>query len=519
VHRIAKLAVLVVSLSLTWANGASAATLDLVGDFDRPIFVTSDPSDPDRLLVVEREGRVMLVDATGVSLFGELESLVSCCTSERGLLSIAPAPDFPTSERFYAAYTGTSAAGDAEGDIHIDAFTPEPGGGGDLVREPILAIDHDDFPTHHGGQLQFGPDGFLYISTGDGGGAGDPLESGQDLETLLGKVLRIDPRPGETPPYEIPPGNPFAAQPGLDEIWAYGLRNPWRFSFDRSSGDMIIADVGQALREEIDHKPSPATGVVGGSGANYGWNCREGSIAYVNAPPSCDGADGFTNPVFDYPHEDPGGGAAHGCSITGGYVVRDPSLTDLYGRYVYADFCVGEIRSLALPGMSGGGANGDRSEGLTVPNPVSFGEDSSGRIYVVSNGGEIFQLAADEAAQPTTPSAGDKPTPPANGKSAPLVGRPPGQQRRPRVHVDAARRGTADSQLFRLTVRVVPCAGLAGTTVRLNRGGRPSGAKPLSRGCAAHFHRRVASRSTFRALLLSGGTALRSPRLVVTGAG
>lgn len=344
-----KLAALAVSFSLLCAAGASAATLEPVGSFEQPIFVTSDPGNAERLFVVEREGRVMEVDGGAISQLADLTSLVSCCESERGLLSIALAPDFDASGRFFAAYTGKAAAGGAEGDVHVDAFHHE---GGSLVREPILSVDHSVNANHNGGQLEFGSDGYLYVSTGDGGGGGDPFESGQDLGSLLGKILRVEPRAGAEA-----------------EIWSYGLRNPWRFSFDRMTGDMVIGDVGQSAREEVDLAPSPAPGVVGGKGVNYGWNCREGFIAYTSPGASCAGAGGFTDPVFDYPHADPGEGKAHGCAITGGYVVRDPSLGGLYGRYLYADFCAGEIRSLLLPAGAGGLATDDRAEGLDVEGP------------------------------------------------------------------------------------------------------------------------------------------------------
>ncbi len=164
---------------------------------------------------------------------------------------------------------------------------------------------------------------------------------------------------------------------------------------------MVIADVGQGAREEIDIAPSPAAGVVGGAGANYGWNCREGFIAYTSPAAACATASGFTDPVFDYPHSDPGGGAAFGCSIIGGYVVRDPSLGDLYGRYLYTDYCSEEIRSLVLP-RSGGPASGDRSEGLTVEKPTSFGEDSCGRIYVASANGPVYRVEGPVPADCTT---------------------------------------------------------------------------------------------------------------------
>jgi hypothetical protein len=468
---------------------SQAATLVPIGSFERPMFVTSDPANPDRLFIVEREGRVLVASGTGYELFGELEALVSCCTSERGLLSIALAPDFAASERFYAAYTGTVAAGGAEGDIHLDAFRPSPAGGGELLREPILTIGHADEPNHNGGQLQFGPDGYLYLSTGDGGGVGDPDGNGQDRESLLGKLLRIEPRPGSVPAYAVPPGNPFVGVPGRDEIWSYGLRNPWRFSFDRENDDLVIADVGQGLREEVDHAPSPAPGVVGGAGANYGWNCREGLIPYPAAPAACLGAGGFTEPAFDYPHDDPGGDAAHGCSITGGYVVRDPGLGDLYGRYLHADFCIGELRSLVLPSTPGGIASGDRSEGLAVASPVSFGEDACGRIYVVSNGGAVYRLQGDPELECPSPPAPAPPAVPAPATSSPAGPRP--------LLLLRARRGGRRS--VTLVVRVLPCVASPGSTVYLNRNGEPFRQKRLDRQCVARFRVRIGRPARYRA--------------------
>ncbi len=507
-------------LSLALTAQAVAATLVPVGDFNQPIFVTSDPDDPDRLLVVERAGRVIEAQGGAVNELADLTSLVSCCTSERGLLSIAPAPDFAGSGRFYAAYTGKAAAGAAEGDIHVDAFHQS---GGALVREPILTVGHAANANHNGGQLQFGPDGYLYISTGDGGGGGDPLGAGQSLSTLLGKILRIDPRPGQEPAYSIPAGNPFATGPGLDEIWSYGLRNPWRFSFDRVSGDLAIADVGQGVREEVDFAPSPALGATGGGGANYGWNCREGLIAYSGAPESCLGAGGFTDPVFDYPHTDPEDGSAHGCSITGGYVVRDPSLGDLFGRYLYADFCVGEIRSLVLPASSGGVATGDRSEGLSVASPVSFGEDSCGRIYVVARGGSVYRLtgaappscSSPPAPEPTAPvPASDQSRSDSAEPDASLVVRPV------TVHLGTRFRRVGDDLELVLIARAAPCSEQAGKLVQLNRGGRRLARQRLSSRCLARFQLRIDRRSTFRALLLRpGGIAVQRSRPLVVGAG
>ncbi|MFL5900277.1 MAG: PQQ-dependent sugar dehydrogenase [Solirubrobacterales bacterium] len=496
-RRLVAIVAFAASFSLCCCSSAAALELETVGTFQRPIFVTSDPGNPDRLLVVERAGTVVEVGTDGTKLLADLTSLVSCCEGERGLLSIVPAPDFGSTGRFYADYAGTSAAGGQEGDIHLDSFRPDPQGGGGLLRESILSIEHSLHDNHHGGQLQFGPDGDLYVSVGDGGGPGDPLESGQNTDTLLGKVLRIEPHPGQGPPYTIPSGNPFVGKAGRDEIWAYGLRNPWRFSFDRASGDMVIGDVGQDGHEEVDYAPSPAPGVVSGAGANYGWNCREGLFAYPDAPSGCEPAGAFVDPVFDYPHEDPGGGAAHGCAIVGGYVVRDPSLGDLYGRYVYSDYCTGEIRSLALPGTDGEPVGDDRSEGLSVDFPTSLGEDSCGRLYIASNDGRVYRLI------------GVQPSPSCSRPLAVAQG-PAEKSVRARLLLHAK----SERARLKLVARVSPCAGYEGARVQLNRGGKRLAIKRLDRNCIARFFAHIDVASTFRALL-RGASPVRSRRLAV----
>jgi glucose/arabinose dehydrogenase len=372
VPRIACIAALAILLCA--APSTSAVTLEPVGSFDRPIFVASDPADPERLFVVERDGVVVEVDGETSSPYADITDLVACCAGERGLLSIALAPDFPSSGRFYAFYTGEPIAGGQEGDIHVDSFRPAPGGGAP-IREPILEIDHSTEDNHNGGQLQFGPDGFLYISTGDGGGGGDPFDNGQDVDSLLGKVLRIDPRPGQTPAYVVPSGNPFLGGPGLDEIWAYGLRNPWRFSFDRRTGDLSIGDVGQEEVEEIDFVRRGR-----GSGANFGWRVFEGNKRYAPG----ESARGAVRPVITRLHKD------GWCSITGGVVVRDPRLPGLAGRYVFGDICQSRIWSARL---SPGRARDVHKTRLAVPSVSSFGEDARGRVYVTSIDGPVYRLA------------------------------------------------------------------------------------------------------------------------------
>lgn len=477
------------------AQPAAGSSLRPIGEFAQPIYVTSSPANPDRLIVAERRGAVIEVTPGARNQIADIGGLISCCESERGLLSLAPAPDFESSGRFYVAYTGNASAGGAEGDVHLDSFRPDPAAPGQVVREPILGIGHASEPNHNGGQLQFGPDGHLYLSLGDGGGGGDPSGNAQDTEVLLGKILRIDPHPGGAPSYSIPAGNPFAFGAGRDEIWAYGLRNPWRFSFDRQTGDMVIADVGQDALEEIDFAASG--GASPGAGLNYGWNCREGSIPYSGAPGGCP-STGFTDPVFEYPHDDPGGGAAFGCSIIGGYVVRDPSIPDLYGRYVYSDFCTGDIRSLVLP--SGGPAGGDRFEGLEAAKPTSFGEDACGRVYVASDEGPVYRLEGP------TPA-----TCPAGGAVQPI------RKHRQRRLLLSAKRLHRGSERFKVKVRLAPCAGEAGRRVRLKRNGKRYASKRLNRRCAARFRLRIDRRTSVRAVVRLGTDhdRLRSRRLVL----
>jgi len=502
-----------VALALASPAAASAApTLVPLGgaaspvEFDQPIHLVSAPGDADRLFVVERPGRVQEYAGGAVDLYADLTELVTCCSEERGLLSIALPPDFAATGGFYAAYTGKTDAGGALGDIHVDYFVPTGAEDGAVTRTRIITIDHSFADNHHGGQLQFGPDGYLYISTGDGGGAGDPLENGQDLDSLLGKILRIDPDPGAEggdPKYTIPSGNPYAAGPGSDEIWASGLRNPWRFSFDRLTGDMVIGDVGQTEHEEIDFAPAPGRG----AGANYGWSCREGLFSYTDGTPSanCAGAGPFTDPVFDYPHDDPEDGSANGCAITGGYVVRDPGAPELYGRYLYVDFCAGVLRSIDLGAPSP--AASDRAESLgpgssPAPHPVSFGEDACGRLYILSINKRILQLVG-----PGGPGCVDSllEEPPPGGGPQPKGGVEPST---PKVSLRVHRNG----RLAEVAVQAAPCGDLAGTGIELRRGGRKLRLRPMPRDCHPEFVIRNRGRSTFRAVLRRGGQVLARSR-------
>jgi glucose/arabinose dehydrogenase len=283
---------------------------------------------------------------------------------------MAFAPNYRSSGRFYVYFT------DNGGDIRIQEYRRSSANVANRgSARNIMRIEHSRFGNHNGGQLQFGPDGMLYIGTGDGGGGGDPFRSGQDLGSRLGKILRIDPRPASGRPYRVPGSNPFRNSSGArGEIWAYGLRNPWRFSFDRRSGAMTIADVGQNEWEEVNFSRRR------GRGANYGWSVFEGRSSYNSGS-----APRHHKPALVKSHND------GWCSITGGYVVRDRSLGALYGRYVYGDLCRSRLRSVR---MRGSRARGDRAMRVEVGSLVSFGEDARGRVYAVSHDGPVYRFAA-----------------------------------------------------------------------------------------------------------------------------
>jgi hypothetical protein len=489
----------VASLVLLGAGGAQALTLQQVGgSFEQPIYVTSDPGDAGRLFVVERKGKVELVEGGVTSQFADLGSLVSCCEGERGLLSIALDPNFGATGRLYVDYTGK----EVPGEIHVAELVAAPDRRTASVStlKPLLVIPHPTESNHNGGQLQFGPDGDLYISTGDGGGSDDQLHNAQNLKKPLGKILRIHPNPaGPAPFYTAPADNPFAAVAGdYAPIWSYGLRNPFRFSFDSLSGDMVIGDVGQGAREEIDFAPSPLPGVVGGDGADYGWNCREGFLAGPAGDPECatPPPGGFVDPVFDYPHTpDPDLGGTERCAIIGGYVVRDRSLGSLYGHYVYSDYCGGALRSLQLPPAGGGRAGDDCSLGLKAPSPVSFGEDSSRRLYLVEEEGRVYRLTG---------------LPPANCP-APLPQQPPleaGTHTQPAaptfIGIKPQRRRVERGKRALLTVWVSPCDGRKGATVELLRNGHRNGSRFLSRACTARFLPKIRGGTTFVAATHEG---------------
>jgi glucose/arabinose dehydrogenase len=351
--------------------------LNPVGAFQYPTYVTSPPGDQQRLLVVEHGGLIKLV-LNGVvqpTPFLDAQTWVSQ-GGDKGMLSMAFAPDYATSRRFYVFYT------DLNGNVRIDEVlrdANDPNVADPTTRRQVIVIPHPNTDNHYGGQLQFGPDGMLYLSVGDGGCCGDPFRTAQDLGSDLGKLLRIDPRQDGTNAYRIPPNNPFFGQQLVDpEIWSYGLRNPWRFSFDRLTGDLTMGDVGQDTWEEVDYRPVQ---LGWGDGTNFGWSCFEARFVYLpnffqDAPCKRTNPLAYAEPVFYYPH----GGERGGCSVTGGYVDRDTELALLAGRYIYGDYCSGEIYSqqLGTPNSSD-----DQDTGLNVPLLGSFGEDACGHIYAV----------------------------------------------------------------------------------------------------------------------------------------
>jgi glucose/arabinose dehydrogenase len=343
----------------------------------QPLYLTA-PAGDSRLFIVERPGRIRIV-ANGALLptpFLDISPLTTT-DGERGLLSMAFHPQYAQNGSFFIYYTDTS------GDIVVDRMKVSSSNAN--VADPasvgrVITIPHRDFSNHNGGQLAFGADGYLYIGTGDGGGAGDPQRNGQNLNALLGKILRLDVGivvPGQA--YGIPSGNPYAGQAGRrGEIWAAGLRNPWRFAFDRTDGLLYIADVGQDQREEVDVAPAAQ------GGRNYGWNIMEGTACYNAA--GCNQA-GLTLPVFEYLH---GANDANGCSITGGYVYRGAAIPELAGTYFYSDYCKGYLKSFVY---RNGAVSGAQEWAVDNPgNVLSFGQDAQGELYVLAGSGRVYRI-------------------------------------------------------------------------------------------------------------------------------
>ena len=349
------------------------ASTRVAGGLQSPLDVQAAPGDTSRLFVVEQRGRIRIVRGGALvpAPFLDISGRISCC-GERGLLGLAFHPDYARNGRFYLNYTNP------QGNTHISEFrvssnpdVASPDG------ERLLLFVSQPFSNHNGGALAFGPDGRLYIALGDGGSGGDPQGNGQDLRTFLGKMLRIDVDAGM--PYGVPADNPFRGNAAaLPEIWALGLRNPWRFSFDRATGEMYVADVGQSAREEVNVAPR------GAGGQNYGWNVMEGTACHRPST-GCPTA-GLTLPVLDY-------GRNVGGSITGGYVYRGCRMPGYAGTYFYGDFVSGTIRSFRLQnGQAADQRDWTSTVGRNIGNVSSFGQDAEGELYIVDYDGEVYRL-------------------------------------------------------------------------------------------------------------------------------
>lgn len=364
--------VLAVSL-LGCRSHAQTLRLVLVTDgLAQPVAVAH--AADERLFVVEQAGVIRVVDSAGLASqpFLDIRDRVGS-GGERGLLGLAFPSDFASSGRFYAYYT------DRSGTSVLSRFrVSDDPSRADPASEEVLITQAQPRANHNGGQLAFGPDGYLYWGLGDGGGGGDPTNAGQNLATLLGKLLRIDVGPSSG--YAVPPTNPFVTTEGaLDEIWAYGLRNPWRFSFDRATGDLYVADVGQNQIEEVNFQSAGSPG-----GQNYGWNVMEGDACFAPAS-GCD-QSGLVLPVFTYRH-----GPTTGRSITGGYVYRGQEIPELSGRYLYGDYVSGRVWVTDAASGWEGTLLWDADFSIST-----FGEDAAGELYVVDHDGRLYRLAPSD---------------------------------------------------------------------------------------------------------------------------
>ena len=353
--------------------GLELAVEVVASGFSSPLYLTAPPSDA-RLFVVEQSGRIHIIE-NGSRLATPFLDITDRVLSggERGLLSVAFHPQYATNGFFYVSYN------DHNGDTRIERYTVTA----DVTladqgsAKLILSVEQP-FSNHNGGLIVFGPDGMLYVGLGDGGSGGDPLGHGQNRNSLLGALLRIDVDGGD--PFAVPPDNPFVGDAGARaEIWAYGLRNSWRFAFDRQEGNLYIADVGQNLWEEV----SVVTSTTGG--LNFGWNTMEGAHCFPSGTCS---TDGLVIPTLEY-------GQSNGaCSITGGYVYRGDAIPAIRGHYFYSDYCAGFLRSFRF---SDGGASLESEWDVGhLGSVLSFGEDANGELYILSNDGNVYRLVAAE---------------------------------------------------------------------------------------------------------------------------
>lgn len=369
------------SASVSYAATAPLALRlqEVASGLAAPTFLTA-PAGDSRLFIVERAGRIRVVENGNLLPvpFLDISNLTST-SGERGLLSMAFHPQYASNGYFFLYYTNLA------GDIVIErrqVSGANPNTADALSSLAIITIAHPTYTNHYGGLVSFGPDGYLYIGTGDGGGGGDPLGNAQNPNVLLGKLLRLDvSASSNAQPYAIPSGNPFVGVAGKRaEIWALGLRNPWRYAFDATAQQLYIADVGQANLEEINVRAASQ------AGNNYGWNTKEGTQCYGSS--SCD-QTGLVLPLVEYGHD-----AAGGCSITGGYVYRGSALPELAGQYLYSDYCSGWLKSFGISnGSTSGSASAVKDWGISnVGNILSFGQDGQKELYMLSSSGKGYRI-------------------------------------------------------------------------------------------------------------------------------
>lgn len=365
------------------AGAQTIALTQLASGFDQPLGIAH--AGDTRLFIVQQRGRIAVFNGTNVLAqpFLDVSSLVSCC-GEQGLLGLAFHPRYRDNGFFYIDYTDR-AGNTVVARYSVSATDPNRA---DVSSARVLLTVAQPYANHNGGHLAFGPDNYLYIGLGDGGSGGDPGDRAQDLSTLLGKILRIDVDGGT--PYAIPPSNPFVNRAGArGEIWAYGLRNPWRYSFDRTTGDLWIADVGQDSWEEVDFAPATSIG-----GENYGWRKMEGTHCY-NPSTNCRDAS-MTLPVYEYSH-------AEGCSITGGYIYRGAKYPALKGTYLFADYCSGSVWGTKSAGNGTFTTRKLLSSGASV---TSFGEDVAGELYLIDGAkGIVYSIRETTPSTPRRRSA------------------------------------------------------------------------------------------------------------------
>ena len=356
-------------------SGTPALTTVLVtGGLQDPVDIQSIRGDRTRIFIVEQTGKIRIFKGGGLvaTPFLDLGGGISK-GGERGLLGLAFHPQYAQNGRFFVNYTNLA------GDTRISEFHASPTSDlADPGSERLLIAQNQPFANHNGGGLAFGTDGMLYIGLGDGGSAGDPMNNGQSLTTRLGKILRIDVNNGS--PYAIPPDNPFVAFPGVGrEIWAYGLRNPWRFGFDSATGDLYIGDVGQDRREEIDIGLAARRG-----GENYGWRVTEGSLCY-NPSFNCS-TGGITMPVAEYGHD-------AGCSVTGGVVYQGCRMPGYHGTYFFGDFCSAFVQSFRFQnGVAGDLHDWTSAFSKAIDAIAAFGVDADGEVYIVDHNGELYKI-------------------------------------------------------------------------------------------------------------------------------